>query len=137
MAQDVEEYCRSCNNYHRARLAAPTRAPLVNMPIGRPWQMIAADILEVPVSYNNNCYLLVVQDYFIPIPNQKAAHITEELNIFSRVGVPEILHSDQGRNFESAILRETLEAFGITKSRTTAYHPQGDGMVERFNRSLL
>jgi len=40
-------------------------------------------------------------------------------------------------NFESSLLTQTLEAFGVQKSRTTAYHPQGDGMVERFNRSLL
>ena len=49
----------------------------------------------------------------------------------------EILHSDQGRNFESTLFHQVLEAFGIHKCRTTAYHPQGDGMVERFNRSLL
>ena len=57
--------------------------------------------------------------------------------MFSIYGLPEILHSDQGQNFESSLLRQTLDAFGIAKSRTTAYHPQGDGMVERFNRSLL
>jgi len=49
----------------------------------------------------------------------------------------DILHSDLRRNFESCILRQIFEAFGVQKSRTTAYHPQGDGMVERFNRSLL
>ena len=48
-----------------------------------------------------------------------------------------MLHSDQGQNFESLLLRETLKAFGAKKSHTTAYHPQGDGLVERFNRSLL
>ena len=52
-------------------------------------------------------------------------------------GVPSILHSDQGRNFESDMLHQMLQAFEIKKSRTTAYHPQCDGMVERFNRSLL
>ena len=51
--------------------------------------------------------------------------------------MPSIVHSDQGRNFESTILRQTLDAFGVSKSHTTAYHPQGDGMVERMNRSLL
>ena len=120
------------------------KAPLTNTPIGRPWHMVAADILEVPVSSNNNCYLLVVQDYFtkwveaIPLPDQTAARITGELvKLFTTYGCPDILHSDQGRNFESTILRSTLKELGILKSRTTAYHPQGDGMVERFNRSLL
>ena len=59
------------------------------------------------------------------------------MKLFTTFGIPEILHSDQGRNFESTILRQTLEAFGINKSRTTAYHPQCDGMVEHLNRSLL
>ena len=53
------------------------------------------------------------------------------------MGLPDILHSDQGRNFESTLLRQTLDAFGTRKSRTTAYHPEGEGMVERFNRSRL
>ena len=102
---------------------------MVNVPIGKPWQMVAVDILEVPVSSNNNRYLLVIQDYFtkwvdtIPIPNQTAARITKELtSVFSTYGMPEILHSDQGQNFESSILKQTLEAFGVSKLRTTAYH---------------
>ena len=74
----------------------------------------------------------------VPIPNQTAKRITTELvKIFSRYGLPDILHSDQGRNFESTILHQTLDAFGVTKSRTTAYHPAGDGLVERFNQFLL
>ena len=53
------------------------------------------------------------------------------------MGLPQILHSDQGQNFESAVFKQTLDAFGIQKSRTIAYYPQGDGLVERCNRSLL
>ena len=72
------------------------------------------------------------------MPDQTAARIvTAVISIFCSLGIPELLHSDQGRNFESLLLRETLRAFGTNKSHTTAYHPQGDGMVERFNRSLL
>ena len=48
-----------------------------------------------------------------------------------------MIHSDQGQNFENVLLRQTLNAFGIEKSRTTAYHPQGDEMVERLNRLFL
>ncbi len=51
--------------------------------------------------------------------------------------MPEVLHSDQGWFFEGTILQKTLETFGFAKSHTTAYHPQGDGMVECMNRSLL
>ena len=70
--------------------------------------------------------------------DQKAERITQELvKVCATMGLPEIVHSDQGRNFESTIFGQTLEAFGIVKTRTTSYHPQGDGMVERFNRTLL
>jgi hypothetical protein len=106
--------------------------------------MIAIDILEVPISRNNNRYLLVIQDYFtkwaeaISLVDQKAERITQELvKVCATMGLPEIVHSDQGRNFESTIFGQTLEEFGIVKTRTTSYHPQGDGMVERFNRTLL
>ena len=144
MARDVDRYCQTCSKCQQSKVNQPQRAPLTSIPIGRPWQMIAADILEVPLSTNNNRYLLVVQDYFtkwavaIPLPDQTPAHITGELiKLFSMYGHPEVFHLDQGRNFESSILAQTLEAFGVRKSQTTAYHPQGDGMVERFNRSLL
>ena len=46
------------------------------------------------------------------------------------------LHSDQGRNFESQVFREVCDLLGIRKTRTTPLHPQSDGMVERFNRTL-
>ena len=48
-----------------------------------------------------------------------------------------MIHSDQGRAFESMLMKNMLDTFCINQSRTTAYHPQCDGMVERFNRSLL
>ena len=59
------------------------------------------------------------------------------MTCFHAFGIPEILHSDQGANFESTVIRRVCAAFGVLKSRTTAYHPQGDGLVEHFNRTLL
>ena len=56
MAQDVQQYCNSCNKCQQAKSPSSIRAPLTNIPIGHPWQMIALDILEVPISHNNNRY---------------------------------------------------------------------------------
>ena len=144
MSVDVEKYCRECVICQRCKLSSPQKAPLSSVPIGKPWEMVAVNVLQVPTSYQNNRYLLVIQDYFtkwvevIPMPDQTAVRITNELvKLFSTFGLPQIVHSDQGKNFESTVLKQTLEAFGISKSRTTAYHPQGDGLVERFNCSLL
>ena len=64
MAKDVEHYCSICGICQKAKLPLPQKAPFILVPIGAPWQMIAVDILEVPISTNNSCYLLVVQDYF-------------------------------------------------------------------------
>ncbi|XP_055939353.1 protein NYNRIN-like [Argiope bruennichi] len=84
-------------------------------------------------------------DYFTkwpeayPIPDQEVPTVAEILvqNWISRYGVPLQLHSDQGRNFDSAVCRRLCEILGIDKIRTTALHPQSDGMVERFNRTIL
>ena len=84
------------------KLLTPTPAPLSNNLISLPWQAVAVDVLEVPMSYHQNRYLLVIQDYFttwehaIPIPNQTAVTIIAELvKVFSMFDLPAILYSDQ------------------------------------------
>ena len=142
MACVVYNYCCKCSPCQQRKQLAPVRALLTSVPIiGNLWQMIAVHILEVALSVNNNMYLFVIQDYFtkwteaIPLHNQIAAAITTELIILlAKFGIPDTLHSDQGRNFESALMKQTLEAFGVHKLKTTAYHPQGDGIIKRFNR---
>jgi len=57
--------------------------------------------------------------------------------VFLRFSAPEPLHSDQGRQFESRLLSEVCKLMHIHKTRTTPYHPQSDGLVERFNRTML
>ncbi len=88
--------------------------------------------------------MLIVQDYFTKwveayaLPNQEAVTVAEVLvrEFVSRFGVPMILHSDQGWNFESAVFGEMCSLLGVEKTRTTPFHPQSDGMVERFNRTI-
>ena len=109
-------------------------------------QVVAVDILgPLPESESGNSYILVAGDYFTkwmeayPIPKQEAIAIAKVLvdEMFCRFSPPEQLHSDQGRQFESSIMKEVCEILGIRKSRTSPYHPQCDGLVERFNRTLL
>uniref|UniRef100_A0A5S6QV55 RNA-directed DNA polymerase n=1 Tax=Trichuris muris TaxID=70415 RepID=A0A5S6QV55_TRIMR len=145
MSKDVENYCKSCTDCQRTKLPLTPPVPLQpSSPVGRPWERIGVDVLEVPMSLQGHKYLLVVQDYFtkwleaIPLKNQTTATIARELTaLFCRMGIPAVLHSDQGANFESDLLHHVLRSFGVKKTRTTPYHPQSDGLVERANRSLL
>ena len=73
------------------------------------------------------------------IPNQETTTIAKKLvdEMFCRFSPPEQLHTDQGRQFESNLMKEICDILKIKKTRTSAYHPQCDGLVERFNRTLL
>ena len=64
MATDIHQYCTQCTICQQSKLSPPQKAPLQTVPIGRPWQMVAVDVLEVPISTSQNRYLLVFQDYF-------------------------------------------------------------------------
>ena len=89
--------------------------------------------------------MIVITDHFIrytqAIPNRNmTAKTTAEVffsNFAVHYGMPSHLHSDQGANYESRIIRELCQITGCKKSRTTPYHPMGNGMCERFNRTLL
>ena len=136
MAKDVDEYCRQCSICQQSKLSMPQCAALQNIPIGQPWQMIVVDILKVPLSTNNNHYLLVILDYFtkwadpIPLPDQSATHITTELiKCFCTYRPPQILHSDQDRNFESAIFMQVLDAFSVHKINYVPLPITPKGMV--------
>lgn len=145
--KDVSEWCHNCAVCaSRMSPTAKPRAPLQPIIASHPMQLVAVDIVgPFPESESGNTYILVVADYFTryteayPLPNQEATTVANKLvdEFFLRYSPPDRLHSDQGRNFESAIVTETCRLLGIEKSRTTPYHPQSDGLVERFNRTLL
>ncbi|KFD47129.1 hypothetical protein M514_11979 [Trichuris suis] len=124
MAEDVKGYCE-CANYNvcqQMKLSPLPLTPLQPFPIGKPWEKVAVDVWEVPTSQLGNKYLLVLQDCTkwveaVPVKNQMAVTISSSVlvEIFSRMGIPDILHSDQGANFESDLLRSVLKAFGVQK----------------------
>ena len=70
--------------------------------------------------------------------DQRAETIAKFLTqAFSRLRSSEYLNLDQSSNFESTLLKETCRAWGICKTQTSAYHPQGNSLVERSNRILM
>ena len=123
-----------------------THARLQVYLVGNPLERIAGDILsKLPLTKRGNREVLVIGDYFtkwmeaIPVPDQKATTVARAIleHFIYKFGVPLSLHSDQGTNFESAVWKELCKMLGVEKTRTTPFHPQSDGMVEKFNATLL
>ena len=147
MGADVRSAVRQCNACASKKSPARKRkAPLRQLIVGAPMERIALDMVgPLPETVRGNRYILVVGDYFskwveaYPVPNEKATTVAEKLveEFVCRFGVPDQLHSDQGRNFESEVFSEMCTTLGIEKTRTTPYNPKSDGMIERFNRTLL
>ena len=147
MQSDVQDWCRTCATCATQK-TAPTknRAPLQTIKTGYPMQVVSVDILgPLLESDAGNSYVLVAGDHFTKwmeayaIPNQEAITVARKLTdeMFCRFSPPEQLHSDQGRQFESELLKEICRILNVKKTRTFPYHPQCDGLVERFNRTLL
>ena len=147
MSADVRAYLRQCVKC--AQKKGPQRkfkAPLQQYKVGAPLERIAVDVLgPLPLTENGNEYILVIGDYWTKwmetyaVPDQQAETVAAKLveEFVCRFGVPLELHSDQGRNFESQVFTEMCRILGIEKTRTTAYNPKSDGMVERYNRTIV
>ena len=146
MRHDVNEWCRTCEVCCAKKgPKSAKRAPLQIYRIGAPMERVAIDIAgPLPTTVTGNRYILVAMDYFtkwpeaFAIPNQEARTVATVLvnEFFTRFGMPNELHSDQGRNFESAVFQECCALLRIRKTRTTPMHPESDGMVEKFNWTL-
>lgn len=141
----VEEFIRGCVTCGRSKTKLRGRAPLEPIQSGAPFERVMIDIVgPLPRSKRGNHYILTIQDAFskwpdaYPLRNQKAISCARVLveRWVSQHGCPQFLHSDQGRNFESKLTAELCKLLAIKKTRTTPYHPMGNGQVESFNRTL-
>ena len=73
----------------------------------------------------------------MPLKDIQAETVAGQLVLlFSRVGIPTEILTDQGANFVSALLKELYARLNITSIRTSPHHPQSDGLAERFNQTL-
>ena len=145
MRSDVASWCKSCLVCATRRVGRAPKPPLTPIPVGGPFDRIGVDVLQLPTSSRGNQYAVVFIDYLTKWPevfatkDQTAFTIGKLLveNIVSRHGVPSEILSDRGAAFLSGLFQEIYRLMGIHKVNTTAYHPQTDGLVERFNRTLL
>ena len=147
MRTDSKLYVKSCKTCSRQKKAnVKARAGLGMYHAGAPGERLHIDILgPFPESKKGNRYILVLICQFSKWFEAYAlAHQTAEEtarlvvdNFVSRFGAPSLIHTDQGRNFTSALFQGVCELLEITKTRTTPYRPCSNGQVERYNRTLL
>lgn len=142
---DTELWIKQCGRCLRRKSSTNMKAPLVNITSTYPLELVCMDYLSLEPSKGGIGNVLVITDHYtryalaIPTKNQTAKTTAEAFfnHFIINYGIPSRIHSDQGANFESDLIKELCTLMGMKKSRTTVYHPMSNGMTERFNRTLI
>ena len=145
MRSDITAWCRACLTCATHHVGRAVKPPLTPIPVSGPFDRVGVDVIQFTKSYQGNQYAVVFVDYLtkwpevFAVPDQTSLTIARLLveRLVSRHGVPRELLSDRGAAFLSKLMHEVYNLMGIHKANTTAYHPQTDGLVERFNRTLI
>ena len=143
MHEEATQYVMRCSRCLR-RKTPPQVAPLQPILVTQPLELVHMDYLSLEPSKGNIENVLVITDHFTryalayPSKTQTAQATARILwdNFICHYGFPEKFISDQGRNFESDLIKELCKIAGVKKVHTTPYHPQGNGQCERFNSTL-
>ena len=146
MSDFVKDRISACHKCVARKSPINRHHPMGHVPVSGRFERVAMDLLDVSViSAKGYKYILVVCDYFTkyteayPLKDKTARSVADALmDIWlPRYGFPLFLHSDQGKEFDNAMIHTLSELLGTVKTKTTPYHPRSDGLVERFNRTLL
>ncbi len=146
MHNDVDHYVtKSCVCLKQKKPGKETRAPLQNIVTTHPLKLVSIDFLHLDKCKGGYQYILIVVDHFTRFAqayattSKSAKTVVEKLfNDYAlKFGFPQRIHHDQGGEFENQLVAQLKKSCGVAGSRTTPYHPQGNGQVERFNRTLL
>jgi hypothetical protein len=146
MAIDAINHVNKCEICAKRKSYGATKAPLKSMPTtNKVMQMIAADICgPVTESKQGFKYILVITDYAsryvitVPMIDQTARTIAKHLvyDVFTIFGGASSMLTDKGANLLAGIVQTICELFGVERITTTSFHPQTDGLTERFNRTM-
>lgn len=144
MNKDTSLWTKCCITCQRTKVQRHTVSPLEQFPPAERLMHIHIDIIgPLPIS-DGKRYCVTIVDRATKWPEAFPVRDMEANTIATviyegwivRFGCPERITSDQGRQFESHLFKTLMNRMGIEKTRTTAYHPQANGMVERWHRSL-
>ena len=143
---DVQRYCRSCDACQKtSSKGKQNKVPLVTTPhIEEPMSRVVVDLIgPLPRSDKGDKYILTLVDYATRFPEAKALsgitaeQVSEALpEIFSRLGIPKEIISDQGTQFTGELMREVSGLLKTKQIFTSFYHARANGLVERFNGVL-
>jgi len=146
MVEDVRMMCRTCLTcQHTKTGAGGGKPPLRHEYVGFPHERVGIDLQgPLPETPAGNKYICVIQDYFskrlelYALQKKTAEAVVDVLfrEYISRHGAMMSLHSDQGLEFDNQLCEELCRMFKIYKTRTTAYAPWSNGMVERSNKTI-
>ena len=145
MKRDIATWTRTCHDCQQSKVHRHIKAPLQTFPApDSRFDSIHVDIVGSLPPSKGNTYLFTCIDRYtrwpeaIPMPDATAESCASALlsGWVSRFGVPRTITSDRGAQFESELWNSLMTLLGTTRLRTTAYHPQSNGLVERFHRHL-
>lgn len=145
LAADVQQWCSVCPQCVHRKKPSAGRVPLMSIQTSYPLEMVSMNFLSLELSVSGYQKILVITDHvskysWAAATRDQTANTTARMlwhHVVQPFGCPARFHSDQGPNFEAAVVQRLCDLYGVKKSHSTPYHPEGNGLSERFNRTLL